>query len=161
MRNCERSKAWRSNFTIVGLLPSAVRRCRLPLPSRRTSRARSRRFRRARRGGCFFLRVALVVDEEAKQLAILQPLAQMKYEAAFNRDEAPGLNDVGDEVGAHLRGPLPEFLQALWREIGRYEADQQGDDECSFQEWTERRQGAIPAEFITMISESFASLLST
>ena len=68
--------------------------------------------------GDALVRIAPVVDEDAEQLPVGAPLADVEREAALDRDEAAGLHDVDDEIRLHLGGPVAQFAQALRRQIG-------------------------------------------
>ena len=63
-------------------------------------------------------RIALVVEEDAGELAVAAPLADAHGDAALDRDEAAGLHQIGHHVGAHLGQPIAQHAQALGREIG-------------------------------------------
>jgi hypothetical protein len=56
--------------------------------------------------------IAPIVDENADQQAVLLPVCNMESEIAADGGEAARLDDVGENVGAHLRAPIAKFAKA-------------------------------------------------
>ena len=63
-------------------------------------------------------RIAPVVEENAEQLAVAAPFADMDGDAVFDRGETARLHDGAHHIGAHLGEPVAQHAQALRREIG-------------------------------------------
>ena len=68
--------------------------------------------------GDALLRIAAVVQQQADEQAVGAALADVEGEARLDGDEAAGLHDVADEVGAHLGQPAAQHAQAFRRDIG-------------------------------------------
>ena len=109
--------------------------------------------------GDALLGIAPVVDEDADQQAVGPALADVEGEAPLDRGEAAGLHDVGDEIGAHLGRPVAQLAQAHGRDIGADRATMSDTTTATARNGRNSRNGEKPAAFITMISESVASLL--
>ena len=62
--------------------------------------------------GGVFIGVAAVVDEDADQETVRPAVRNVESEIAADRGEAAGLNDIGQNVGAHLRTPVTQFTQS-------------------------------------------------
>ena len=103
------------------------------------------------------LGIALVVDEDAEQLAVRPPLADVQHQAAFDAGEAAGLNDVADEIGADLGRPVPQLAQAPGREIDAERHDEQRDDGADHEEGHEqhlrRHAGRIHHDQFGIVAE--------
>ena len=83
------------------------------------------------------VRIAAIVDEDADELPIGAPLANVEREAALDREEAARLNNVDDEIRLHLRGPIAQRAQPGRRQIGAHAEDQHGHHERGRHEWPE------------------------
>jgi hypothetical protein len=68
--------------------------------------------------------IAEIIDKDAQQQAVRLAFADMKCEAALDVGETARLNDIGDEVGAHLGCPAPQLADAPRRDIGSNRSDQ-------------------------------------
>ncbi len=75
--------------------------------------------------GLVELLVARVVHDEAEQLAVGGALADMEREAVLGAGERAGLDDLRQDVGAHLHDVLPQELEAP----GHAEVIDEGDAE--------------------------------
>ena len=53
------------------------------------------------------LGVALVVDQDAEQLSVGAPPANVQRDPLFQLDETTGLHDVGDKIGVNFGCPAP------------------------------------------------------
>ena len=83
-------------------------------------------------------RIAPVVEEDAEQLPVVAPLADVDGDAAFDRGEAAGLHDVAHDIGAHFGEPVAQHAQALGREIGADRQHQQRDHDGHREEGAEQ-----------------------
>ena len=79
--------------------------------------------------GGMFIGIAAVVDENADQETVRPAVCDVESEIAADRREAAGLNDIGEDVGAHLRTPVTQFTQAARRDIGGDDGDQDRNHE--------------------------------
>ena len=88
--------------------------------------------------------IAPIVDEDADQQSVRLAVRNVKSEIAADGGEATRLNDVGKNIGAHLRAPIAQFAQAAGRHIGRDRRDQQRDDGRRGEEWPKQSPGRYP-----------------
>ena len=105
--------------------------------------------------------VALIVEKNAKQLSVRRPLAEKDGHALFELVEPPRLHDVAHDICAHGGDPVAQHAQTFGGEIRGDRANQQRDDHGDMRKARNKSHGDMPDAFITMISESVASLLST
>ncbi len=76
------------------------------------------------------VRIAPIVKENAGELSVWAPLANVDGDAVFDRGEAAWLYDAAHDVGTHFGQPVAQHAQPLRREICADRPDQQRHNEC-------------------------------
>ena len=107
------------------------------------------------------LGIAGIVHQQPEQLAVGRPVADMHGELGFGRGEAPGLNDLRHQIGAHLHDQLVEPALRPWTrqvvDARHTERSQQRQELSGFSS----DQAGMPPAVMTMSSLSPLSRLST
>src|SRR5689334_1896022 len=86
-------------------------------------------------------RIPAIVEKDAHYLFVPVSIGDMECEIAAERGEAARLNDVGENIGAHLCAPISQFAQTARRDIGGKGGDQKRHDKRGSQEGPEQSPG--------------------
>ena len=67
--------------------------------------------------------IAPVVDKNSNQQAVWSSICNVEREIAADRGKAARLDDIGENIGAHLRAPIAQFPQAARRHVSGNDCD--------------------------------------